>query len=388
MRWRHAIGLLATRVTPSAVVALFLTAMPVMGQHGAPINANTCFSALLQNHYDFAQNKDIKYRLFSLWNKELYEDARMSSGMITAYGEGSLDASQTKVLRELQMNNQSIDYNVATAIHVASLDKDAAKIINHCLDDMTAGYGAFSKVEIEDERFLDLTIYWADPSGNPLKIKKQEIFNGIVLDDNKSHPTVPFGSGKSWSDYEIPSGSSRSVRVERTGPYQQVIFNFVVSPNISFEKIVVAPVAEKVEYTKRGKDTDPITGQPLYREWLAQTWVNNNGLVQTSDDGHGHKFYKMTHNVSEITDDPTAVFTQVACEKFGDFNNLDGAVPPWAATAIGQGQFTKDASCSGWWQETGRNMKMKAWAQVTGYETRNITWQPWYPQTTQTSQTK
>ena len=83
----------------------------------------------------------------------------MNSAMYTAYGMGNLNKpSQAKVVRELQMQNQSIDYNRATAVHVARLDPQASAIINHCLDRLTSGFGAFSTIEREDERYIDLTI--------------------------------------------------------------------------------------------------------------------------------------------------------------------------------------------------------------------------------------
>lgn len=386
MRPRITPTLLASRGVLITIAVLFVTTLPAMAQHGAPLDANSCFSSLLQNHYDFSQHEDIKFRLFSLWNRDLYEESKINGGILTPYGAGNLDTSQSKVWRELQENNQSLDYNKVTAIHVASLDPQAKEIIDDCLKRLTSGYGAFTTVEVEDERYLNLTIYWRDPSGNPLKIKKQELFNGNVVDDHGSHPTVPFVSGSRWSDYQIPSGSSRSVRVERTGPYQRVIFSFVVSPDISFEKIYVDPVPEKVTYTKKYLNVD--THGPLYREWIAATWVNNDTLVQTWDDGAGHKHYRWTRNISDITDDPTAAFSYVLCEKSGPFSDLDGATPPWAGSANGQGVNTKQAVCSGWWQNTGVNVKMRTWVTITGYDSTSHTWEPWYPPASPTGASK
>ncbi len=370
------------RTAFGAMIAIVFLNQFALAQYGAPVNAEVCFSDLLQNHYDFNENVDLKYRLLSLWDRQLYEDSKMNSAMYTAYGMGNLDASQAKVVRELQMQNQSIDYNRATAVHVARLDPQASAIINHCLDRLTSGFGAFSTIEREDERYIDLTISWRDTSGRPLKFKKQEIFNGYVLDDNKTHPTVPFLSAGWYSDPEIPSGSSRSIRVERTGPYQRVIFNFVVSPEIGFKSIHVDPVPERVTYRQIPVGKNLLSGLPLHSEWVAQTWVNNNGLVQTWDDGNGHKHYRMDHDISEVDQDPTAVFTSVICEKYGapsDFADLDGANPPWASIAVGQGAGTRKATCYGWWQNTGRSIIMKADYQLTGFEPVSHTWQPWYP---------
>ena len=368
----------------------------VFGQHGEPVNANACFSDLLVNHYDFNQNTDIKFRLLSLWNQELYEKSRMDSALFTAYGAGNLNLSQDKVLRELEINDQSIDYNRVTAIHTTTLDQQATAIINNCINHLTSGYGIHSKVEIEDERYLDLTVYWDDPNGKPLKFKKQEIFNGNVLNDRGSHPTVPFvttdtGYFSRWHDAEIPSGSSRTIRVERTGPYQQVVFNFVVSPDIVFAKISIDPVPEKVKYKKNQLAKNPLNDQPLHKEWVGRTWDqdsagSNNGLIQTSDDGNRHHHYAMAHSISEVSDDPTAVFVRVICEKYGsaqDYADLDGAVPSYATSAVGQGVGTTKATCSGWWELPGRSIIMKVDYQVTSFVPENQTWSAWYPVTPQ-----
>ena len=90
----------------------------------------------------------------------------------------------------------------------------------------------------------------------------------------------------------------------------------------------------------------------------------------------------MTHNISEFEDDPTAVFRVVRCEKYGgaqDYADLDGANPAWAGAAGGQGAGTAQAVCSGWWQETGRSMRMVVDYQITSFKPQSQTWQPWYP---------
>ena len=181
-----------------AAIILCLGAVRTHGQSGtgSPVNVNSCYSDLLRNQFDFSQHTSIKYRLFSLWSKDLYEQSKMDSSLFTAYGAGGLDGSQTRVLREMQMNNESVDYDRATAIHAALLDPAAAQIINHCLDTLTSGTGVHTKLVIEDERYLDLTIYWNSNAGTPLKFKSQEIFNGIVLDDKGSHRPCPWSLQK------------------------------------------------------------------------------------------------------------------------------------------------------------------------------------------------
>lgn len=354
----------------------------LLAQSGRPIDATVCFSDLLQNHYDFSQNINMKYRLYSLWNRDLYEASKNDTSAGIGPANADYDQSTQKVLHELQENNQSTDFNKATALHVATLDPKASDIIKHCLNNLTSGYGIFTKVENEDERYLDVTIYWRSTEGHPLKFKKQEIFNGVVLDDHGSHPALPLisGSGRfSWGDPAIPSGSSRTIRIERKGPYDRVLLKFVTSPDLSFETIPAEPVSEKVVYVM--KEVTKVSGVDLHGEWVAQTWVNNNGLTQTFDDRHGHKHYAMKHNISELSHDPTAVFTRVRCEKYGspqDFADLDGATPYWNSFAPGQGVGTSSATCTGWWQETGRSMRMVADYQVTRYEPQLQKWAPWH----------
>jgi hypothetical protein len=367
-----------------AFATLVLVSSKLLAQNGTPLDASVCFSDLLRNHYDFTQNVDLRYRLFSLWNQDLYEASKEDNSVWTPYGGASYGKSTQKILRELQVNNQSIDYNKVTAIHVASLDKQAAGIINHCLDRLTSGYGVSTKVDIEDARYLNLTIYWRSPENGPLRFRKQQIFNGIVLDDNRSHPSVPLAASgwlSRWFDPQIPSGSSRTIRVERTGPYDRVKFSFTVSPDITFEDVFVEPAPEKVVYVKTQRANHPVTDQAYQHEWVAQTWVDNNGLKQTYDDGHGHKHYKMTHEITDLEpDDPTAVFTYVHCYKYGspqDFADLDGAVPPYATDALGQGAGTREAICSGWWQESGRSMKMSVQYQTTDFVPQTQRWQAW-----------
>lgn len=371
-----------------AVVSIVVFCPRLPAQNGAPIDASVCFSDLLRNHYDFTQHVDLKYRLFSLWNQDLYEASKEDNSIWTPYGADDYGKSAQKILHELQVNNQSIDYNRVTAIHVASLDKQAAGIINHCLDRLTSGFGIFTKVEVEDERYLDLTIYWKSPEGEPLTIRKQEVFNATVLDDNRGHPDLPLpkqtgwfsGVIPRWYDPQIPSGSSRSIRVERTGPYDRVIFRFTVSPDITFEDVPVEAVPEKVIYVPTPRSTHPVTKKDYQQEWIAQTWVDNNGLKQTYDDGHGHKHYRMTHEISELSGDPTAVFSYVHCYKYGspqDFADLDGASPPYATDAPGIGEGTREATCSGRWQETGRSIRMLVQYQTTDFVPNPQRWEPW-----------
>ena len=365
-------------------IALLLTSVTAVAQNGQPIDTTACFSDLLKNRFDFEQNADLKYRLLSLWNRELYESSKSDSAIFGVYGADNFEASLQKVLRELQEKNQSIDYNKATSLHAARLDPNAAAVINPCLERRTSGYGIYTTIEVEDQRYFDVKISWKSKDGGSLKFKKQEIFNGVVLDDNKSHPTLPLalpdGVLPQLFDPEIPSGSSRTVRVERSGPDQPVIFKFSVSPNIPFETITVAPVPEKVIYVKNERKTNRTTDQPLKAEWIAQTWVNNNGLVQTYDLGDTKKHYRITHHMDEIEKDPTAVFTNVRCEKYGepaDYADLDGANPSWATIAPGIGDGTRDASCTGWWIKTGRSIKMVATYQLTEYEPQKQKWPAW-----------
>jgi hypothetical protein len=89
----------------------------------------------------------------------------------------------------------------------------------------------------------------------------------------------------------------------------------------------------------------------------------------------------MTRNMDEIApDDRTAIFTSVTCEKYSepkDFADLDGATPHYADTASGSGVGTRQASCSGWWQEAGRKIKMVVEYKVTRFEPQKVPWVPW-----------
>jgi hypothetical protein len=377
MQWRRNPQPYSTMIVRCLLVVAL--ARNAIGQYGQPISVGACFSNLLRDNYDFRQNTKLKYQLLTFWDNELYEASKTHNDLYTAYGADTFDHSQDKVQRELMSNNVSIDYDRDTAFRREVLDPQASKMFKDCLDSMTSGFGAFTTVINENERYSDVTIRWRGTSGEPLKLRTQEVFNGNVLDDNGTHPRQLFKK-EGLFDPEIPSGSSRTVRLERTGPYQQIVIRLIVSPDIGFQNLYIDPVPERVDYTYVSVSTQPGTVDPNFHMWGPQrVSENGNGLQQYDPNPPTPYFhhYRMRHDISELSKDPTAVFDAYHCDKVGAYSDFDGA--PGAATTVHPGGSTV-AECTGWWQDVGLNatMSMSVTWHTTGYLKRSHTWQAWY----------
>lgn len=330
-------------------------------------NITACFSQLLVDKVDFTENTKLKYALYSLWNSQLYDSAKQSGALnATGYGDLNYDQSHLKTLNELQVHEENIDYDRATALHTAMLDPQAGGIIKSCLASLSSKYGAWAYVEVEDERFIHVVVHWTSTDGLPLKIRSQSITGGAVVDDGGTHPSLPIpqdtGFFARFFDPDISSGSSKSFRIQRDNPYATVSVKFNLSPGISLDDDLppMPPVPEKLHYR-----TVVHSGEP----GLAHTFLHGLG---------GNGSWVLTDKITDLTADPTAVFTSVLCNKVanGPHTRLERATPEWWGINVqGLGVGTREASCSGFTDEfQGTTIGIAVQYQVTGLVADKVPW--------------
>jgi hypothetical protein len=176
-----------------------------------------------------------------------------------------------------------------------------------------------------------------------------------VIDDEGKHPKKLLG-GQYWglSDWGSFSPPSTLVTLERENANNPIIINIETNPNVGALHIVVPPVSPKDDCVPVTQSTDKY-GTP----YTQSIHTLANALPETSDDGHGHKFFDYYLDISALSNGKDGVISSVSCQKIGspqDYMEFTGK--------ISQGSV---AHCYGWWQELGRSIEMTVNWYKTGY---------------------
>lgn len=187
----------------------------------------------------------------------------------------------------------------------------------------------------------------------------------MVKDDGGTHPKNLLAKSESskgvWDQMD-----SRDVLIspERTDPKNPVVVNIQTRPDVGARHIVI-PAVPKKQLCVPSTETANKYGVAYSNHAV----VTTSDLPKVSNDGHGHKYFKWDVDVETQfgADGKDGIVSSASCRKSGSqllFYELEGQ-------AVIAGSH---ATCSGWWQELGRQITMDVSWYKKGLTCTEIEW--------------
>jgi len=354
----------------AVIAAVLLAPIGTWAQHGEPLDVAQCFPQMLVDHKIDLSHTSVRYAVLSYWNEDVFHAAQQGGQLSVLLPKVqvplslSYNQSDEERVKEIYSNNESLAYDHDTASGSTFLDPQAGQAIRDCLAAKTRRSYGFNYAAYTDTPWrTTLELFWIwTPSETPIQVRTKTISNAVVVDDNRKHPNSLFpGAYLGFSDWGSFAPPTSLVTLERQDANEPIIINLETKPNVGALHIVIPPVSPKEQCTPVQKTEDQFG-----TKYTAGNQVLADSLPVVSDDGRGHKFFDFSLDISSQPNGHNGIIRSIACRKVGspqDFMEFTGGVV--------QGNV---AHCYGWWQSTGRSIRIDVDWYKTGYSCTSSPW--------------
>jgi len=345
-------------------IILLCLSSTAWSQRSTTTDLRPCFSEILQEKSVSFSNETFKLAMLSEWSYETYDSLR-ARGQLEAVIEdlpvgASYEQATVAVRKMFEKHSVNIDQSSMQASWNTRLDPAAKDILLECIRKTTFNkLGLSTDYRIIDEKKVILYLHWSWIDSSRLKIKTVSIHNATVDGDHPDSllPPVAYTLG-----FVNPSLDSEAiVPLTRKDPNDDIDIVIETSPDVKAAAINIPKLAKNVQCQTTWPTVDETGAAQTYTFGPFDT---SEKRFEKKDLGNAHHTWEISQNLTDVpnlANDKDSVFTNVTCSLYGTIRgwmDLDCGGPGTAECA-GIGVNSRTAKCSGWWQNTGRQITMR-----------------------------